>query len=138
MCIRDRDKPAPDGRVDWQEFDRDVIGGRYTNHHGAGPETTITLAANAAEHPVLAAINVAELKGTGSLYKVSPLQPSASPLLMGTIPDADAEPVAWLNKRSDGGLTFYTSLGHVGDFEQPGFRRLLKNACDWLTASSSL
>jgi len=134
FCLRD--KPAPDGRVDWLEFDRNVIGGSYTNHHGAGPETTITPATGAAEHPVLAGIDVAKITGMGSLYKVSPLQPTASPLLIGTIPEADAEPVAWLNKRADGGTTFYTSLGHVGDFDQPAFRRLLKNACDWLTANS--
>ena len=135
FCMRD--KPAPDGRVDWLEFDRDVIGGSYTNHHGVGPETTIMPAAGAAEHPVLSDISVAELKGMGSLYKVSPLQPTASPLLIGAIPDADAEPVAWLNKRADGGTTFYTSFGHVGDFEQPAFRRLLKNACVWLTTDSA-
>ena len=26
---------------------------------------------------------------------------------------------------------FYTSLGHRGDFEQPAFRRMLRNAIDW-------
>ena len=134
FCLRD--KPAPDGRVDWQEFDRDVIGGSYTNHHGDGPETTITPAAGVTKHPVLADIDVAELRGVGSLYKVSPLQPAASSLLIGTIPEKDAEPVAWLNIREDGGTTFYTSLGHVGDFEQPAFRRLLKNVCLWLTTDS--
>ena len=130
FCLRD--KPAPDGRADWVEFDRDVIGGSYTNHHGEGPETSITVASNSAEHPLLMGINLADLKGKGSLYKVSPLQPTATPLLIGSIPDTAAEPVAWVNHRSDGGTTFYTSLGHVGDFEQPAFRRLLKNACAWL------
>jgi type 1 glutamine amidotransferase len=57
--------------------------------------------------------------------------------LMGTISEADAEPVAWLNKRADGGTTFYTSFGHVGDFEQPAFRQLLKNACLWLTTETA-
>lgn len=131
FCLRD--KPAPDGRADWVDFDRDVIGGSYTNHHGAGPETSITRAPDAAGHPLLAGFDVTELKGHGSLYKVSPLQPTATTLLIGTIPDTESEPIAWLNKRTDGGMTFYTSLGHVGDFEQPAFRRLLTNACLWLT-----
>ena len=130
FCLRD--KPAPDGRADWTEFDRDVIGGSYTNHYGEGPETTITVAGSAAEHPILAGIHAVDLRGKGSLYKVSPLQPTATPLLIGSIPDTAAEPVAWLYRRKDGGTTFYTSLGHVGDFEQPAFRRLLKNACAWL------
>ena len=130
FCLRNQ--PAPDGRTDWPEFDRDVIGGSYSGHHGAGPETTIAVATGHTEHPVLNGIDVMELKGRGSLYKSSPLQPTAAPLLIGTIPNEAAEPVAWINKRTDGGTTFYTSLGHVGDFEQPGFRRLLSNACQWL------
>lgn len=135
FCLRN--KPAPDDRADWPEFDRDVIGGSYTSHHGAGPETTIRLAAGNEEHPILHGIRMSELRGCGSLYKSSPLQPTATPLLIGTIPDESAEPVAWINKRKDGGTTFYTSLGHVGDFEQPGFRQLLSNACTWLTQQPS-
>ena len=134
FCLRD--KPAPEGRTDWKEFDKEVIGGSYTNHHGAGPETAITVAEGAAvDAGILAGVNLKELIGKGSLYQVSPLQSSAKPLLIGTISDKPSEPVAWLNKRADGGTTFYTSLGHVGDFEQPAFRQLLKNACLVLSQS---
>lgn len=129
-----RNQPAPAGRADWPEFDLQVNGGHYTNHHGAGPETTIQLAPGiTSEHPLLRNVDVASLRGKGSLYQVSPLAPSTEPILMGSIPEKAAEPVAWLNRRSDGGRTFYTSLGHVGDFEQPDFRRLLRNACHLLT-----
>ena len=132
FCLRNAEVPA--GRGDWPEFDRDVIGGSYTNHHGDGPETTVTLSDGTSEgNPLLAGLNLTELKGRGSLYKVSPLQPSATPLLNGSIPGQPAEPIAWSNRRADGGTTFYTSLGHVGDFEQPAFRTLLKNACQFLT-----
>lgn len=131
FCLRD--KPAPEGLADWPEFDRDVIGGSYTNHHGAGPETVIQQVSQAGDHPILAGINLTNLHGKGSLYKVSPLQPTATPLLIGSISNAEPEPVAWLNKRADGGRTFYTSLGHVDDFAQPEFRKLLKQACQWLT-----
>ena len=134
FCLRN--KPAPDDRADWPEFDRDVIGGNYTNHHGAGPETAVTMAHNGETHPILQGINSMELRGQGSLYQTSPLQPTAIPLLIGSIPDSEPEPVAWINRRSDGGITFYTSLGHIGDFEQPAFRRLLSNACRWLTEIS--
>ncbi len=128
FCLRNQAAPA--GRADWPEFDRDIIGGSYTNHHGAGPETTISLADGAAtDSPFLANVNLAELIGKGSLYQVSPLQKSAVPILTGTIPGKPAEPIAWLNTRANGGQTFYTSLGHVGDFAQPAFRQLLKNAC---------
>lgn len=133
FCLRNT--PAPDGRADWPEFDRDVIGGSYTNHWGNGPKTDVTIASeNAAQHPILKDVPVAELIGNGSLYKVSPLQPTATALLTGTIPEAPTEPIAWINKRSDSGLTFYTSMGHIDDFEQPAFRQLLLNAARWLTA----
>jgi nicotinamidase-related amidase/type 1 glutamine amidotransferase len=128
FCLRNM--PAPEGRVDWPEFDKDVIGGSYTNHHGAGPETKVSPAEGSNAAPeLLENVNITELVGKGSLYEVSPLQPTATPLLIGSIPDKPSEPIAWVNKRADGGTTFYTSLGHVGDFEQPAFRQLLKNAC---------
>jgi len=128
FCLRNQ--PIPDGRLEWPEFDRDVIGGSYTNHWGAGPETIVTPADGVdLQKGLLAGVNLAQLIGKGSLYKVSPLHPSATPILIGTIPETPAEPIAWLNRRADGGTTFYTSFGHVGDFEQPAFRQLLRNAC---------
>ncbi len=131
FCLRNAE--VPEGRADWPEFDRDVIGGSYTNHYGEGPETTVTLPKLTMPELELLLSDPSILKGKGSLYKVSPLQPSATALLIGTIPDTPGEPIAWLNRRADGGTTFYTSLGHVGDFEQPAFRTLLKNACRFLT-----
>ncbi len=131
FCLRNQ--PAPADRADWPEFDQQIIGGSYTNHWGEGPKTELTIADQQESHPILQDVDVSGFKGNGSLYKVSPLQSSAQPLLIGRIPDAEAEPVAWLNSRADGGLTFYTSLGHIDDFDQPAFNRLLLNAAHWLT-----
>ena len=91
----------------------------------------------AEDHPILKGVDVDELVGQGSLYKVSPLADSATPLLTGTIPGQSPEPVAWTNQNRYGGRTFYTSLGHVGDFEQPAFNRLLKNGIDWAVNGTS-
>lgn len=126
-----RNKPAPEGLADWPEFDQQVFGGNYTNHHPSGPITQVGRTSDR-PHPILS--GVGPFSSTGSLYKVSPLADSATQLLSGSIPDADAEPVAWLNSRADGGLSFYTSLGHIKDFDQPGFVRMLKNAVDYLTS----
>ena len=52
------------------------------------------------------------------------------PLLMGTIPGHPPEPVAWINHKGNARI-FYTSLGHPGDFDIPGFRALLRNAVLW-------
>lgn len=132
-----RNQDPPEGREAWPEFDLEVNGGRYSNHHGAGPETTLSLAPGAnADQGLLDGVDLSQFVGKGSLYKVSPLAESARPLLFGTIPGQPSEPVAWVNQRADGGQTFYTSLGHTGDFAQPAFRRLLLNACRQLTRQS--
>src|SRR4051812_19298460 len=76
-------------------------------------------------------INLAELHGNGSLYKVSPLAKTAKVLLIGSIPDKPAEPVLWTHKTKAGGRVVYTSLGHPDDFKEAAFNRLLRNAIHW-------
>ncbi|HEX6984531.1 MAG TPA: ThuA domain-containing protein, partial [Planctomycetaceae bacterium] len=126
-----RGKEPPEGRVVWETFDADVFGGNYTNHHGDGPETTISVADGAKGHAILAGVDTDGWTSAASLYKVSPLKSSATPLLVGTIPNAEPEPVAWTNETKFGGKAFYTSLGHKIDFEKEPFRRLLFNALFW-------
>ncbi|MEW4567824.1 ThuA domain-containing protein [Tautonia sp. JC769] len=120
-----------EGVASWPEFDARVLGGSYTNHHPNGIESAIAVADSAQAHPILKDVDVPALIGKGSLYKVRPLASSATPLLIGTIPGQEPEPVAWTNLGPTGSRVFYTSLGHRGDFEQPAFRQLLRNAIDW-------
>jgi type 1 glutamine amidotransferase len=116
----------------WPGFDHEVLGGNYTGHHGAGSKTTIRAAPAAETNPILTGIHVEQLVGNGSLYIVSPLQEGAKPLLVGSIPEKPAEPVAWTREFGDKkARVFYTSLGHPEDFENPAFRRLLLNATLW-------
>jgi type 1 glutamine amidotransferase len=124
-------KPPESGYDAWPELDPQVLGGHYTGHHGEGPKVRISIAAGAGNHPLLAGINAAELVGNGSLYRVSPLEASATALLVGTIPDNPPEPVAWTNTARGGARVFYTSLGHPEDFRNPEFRRLLLNGIRW-------
>ena len=132
FALRPADPPVAAPHSTWQDFDPAVLGGHYTNHYGAGPPTTITLASGGTKHPILEGISVAGLIGAGSLYKVSPLEKSTTPLLMGAIPGQPAEPVAWTHlygtKRA---RVFYTSLGHSDDFKNAEFRRLLANGVAW-------
>jgi len=118
----------------WQDFDPAVLGGSYTGHHGAGSLTTVRINDEQAKHPILRGIDVAKLEGRGSLYKVAPLMKSATPLLYGTIPGKPEEPLAWTNRVGEqNARVFYTSLGHLGDFEQPVFRQLLVGGLTWAT-----
>jgi type 1 glutamine amidotransferase len=113
----------------------DLLGGHYTGHYGNGPQVAITVAAGAKEHPILRGVDVGALVGHGSLYKTSPLGSATTLLLLGTIPQQSPEPIAWTNIASPGkSRVFYTSLGHVDDFAQPQFRKLLLNGLLWTIA----
>jgi type 1 glutamine amidotransferase len=131
FALRPKDKLTP-GHAQWAEFDPQVIGGHYTNHHGAGPKTAIAVAPGGSNHAILRGIDAGKLLGNGSLYRVSPLETGTTPLLIGTIAGKDPEPVAWTHTFGPKqARIFFTSLGHIEDFDEPGFRRLLTNAVFW-------
>lgn len=127
------DQQVSEGLDQWPTFDPDILGGHYVGHRGAGPKTAITLAPAAAAHPILEGVELSQLAGFGSLYQTSPLAATAKPLLIGTVPEHPAEPIAWTNTTAGGNRIFYTSLGHLEDFSQPAFNRLLLNAIRWAT-----
>ena len=117
FALRPTDPPVAAPLATWQDFDPAVLGGHYTNHHPAGPQTTITLAPGARAHAILKGISVARLIGAGSLYKVSPLEARTTPLLIGAVPGQPAEPIAWTHPYGPRrARVFYTSLGHPDDF----------------------
>ena len=119
----------PDGHVELRNFDPEVLGGNYNGHYGSGPKCTVTAVPDAEGHPILAGVNV-PFMSVSSLYKTSPLTKSTNALLIGSIPQEKSEPVAWTNRYRTSRV-FYTSLGHVDDFKNPQFRRLLINAAFW-------
>lgn len=132
-----RNGVPPSGTSVWPEFDASVWGGQYTNHHGNQFAPKITLIDDAKTHPILADWGTESYESKGSLYMVSPLLNGATPLLVGDIPGQITEPVAWTFRRSDGGYSFYTSLGHREDFSNPPFQKLLRNAASWLLSQDS-
>jgi type 1 glutamine amidotransferase len=131
FALRPKDT-LPAGRDQWPEFDPRVLGGHYTGHHGEGPKVALTVTPGSEGHPILRGVDLAALRGNGSLYKVSPLEPGTTPILTGAIPGKDPEPVAWTHAYGPKkARVFYSSLGHPEDFEEPAFRRLLTNAIFW-------
>jgi nicotinamidase-related amidase len=123
--------PVAAGHDAWRGFDAEVLGGHYTGHLAVGPKTAVTAAKGADSHPILTGVDLAALVGNGSLYTVRPLAPSATPLLVGTVPGHEPEPVLWTNLTRAGGRVAYTSFGHPDDFSEPAFLRLLRNAIVW-------
>ena len=126
-----RSGEPPQGHAVWPEFDRDVLGGNYTNHHGSKLATFVRRHEAAREHPILKGVPAEEFEVATSLYKTSPLADTTTVLMTGRAEGVEKiEPVAWINDR-DGQRVFYTSLGGPRDFEEPAFRTLLTNAIDW-------
>ncbi len=132
-----RGKAPTDGLADWPEFDAEVFGGNYTNHHGNDLIATVSVAKHS-DHPLVSSKDFGTeiFQSGGSLYKVSPLRPGTSVLWMGQIANQPAEPVAWTFVRADAGRSFYTSLGHESDFANDAFSALLLNAAHWLVDSN--
>ena len=122
------------GASSWPTLDADLFGGNYTNHYGPEQKPKISIVSGQASHPILQGVDTKPFVSGGSLYVVSPVDARASVLLSGEIPGHTAEPVAWTFTREDGGQSFYTSLGAVGDFETEAFVRLLDNAIRWSTS----
>ena len=125
-----RDKQPPDGYADWPEFDAEVFGGNYHGHHGNSLKATVQVTATD-DHPILAAIPREAAQQGGSLYQTSPLAKGTTVLTTGTVKGAPPEPVTWTFQRADGGRSFYSSMGHVDDFKNPAFTKLLYHGICW-------
>src|SRR5207244_7400900 len=97
----------------WLALDKEILGGNYYNHYGAGPVTKVDIVEKAKHHPILEGVK--PYSSPSSLYKNTGLAPDVEVLLTGIIP-GHTEPVAWTRTRK-GGRIFYTSLGHPGDFQ---------------------
>ncbi|TWU10867.1 ThuA domain-containing protein [Allorhodopirellula heiligendammensis] len=128
-----RNQDVPEKHAQWLTWDQDVFGGNYTNHYGKDLETTVDLVATGTVPSALLRGLSADLpaKAGGTLYKVSPLAANTGVLLDGEVPGHASEPVAWTFRRGDGGVSFYTSLGHADDFAGLVLPRLLVNAIAW-------
>jgi type 1 glutamine amidotransferase len=121
------------GLMPWPEFTDEVLGAPNTGYETKGLPYTVAAAAGAAG-PLLDGVNIANILGHQSLYKVLPLAPDVTPLLIGTAKTETSPPmpVAWTrNYGARKARIFYTSLGAPEDMESPDLRRLLVNAVNW-------
>ena len=124
-------KDQPEGLDAWVEIDQEMVGGNYKGHTSNTSKGIVRPLENV-KHPILTGVPVGEFTSGGTLYLNTPLDPKTVELMRGRIEGNDKhEPVAWTFDRKDGGRTFYTSLGHLDDFAQPAFQRLLLNGIYW-------
>jgi type 1 glutamine amidotransferase len=129
-------RPSTIGFKNWKEFAPTILGTPpYQYHYGGDSSTDVRVAPGAADHPILKGIPN-EFHVRSWLYGVLPLAEGATPLLLGkavggkTTRERIDQPVAWTWQHR-GGRVFYTSLGHIEDFQVEALRRLLVNAVFW-------
>ena len=120
-------RTASHGFQNWLEMDKEVFGGNYKNHFGAGPRCEVLIVPKAKDHPILKGVK--SFGSNASLYKNPDLSKDVTPLLTATS-GQNTEYVAW-SREFKGGRVFYTSLGHPDDFKDPNFLQLLVNALHW-------
>lgn len=134
----ERDGNVPEGKADWPEFDRDILGcqyeGGFANVDPNGQGTYVWCVPEARLHPVLSGLPTEPFSVGCSLYKSDVLSESATILMKGRVAEQRSpQPVAWTNVHSRGGRVFYTSLGHAADFEVAAVCQLFVGAIYWLT-----
>ncbi len=145
-------KDSPYARYSYNSQDpkggwgRLVLGETWINHYGAHQKesTRGVIADGMAQHPILR--GVGEIWGPSDVYGITTLPADAQPLMMGEVlsgmsasdppnPAKKLVPVAWLRsftgEAGKPARVFTTTMGHPGDFENEGFRRMLVNACYW-------
>ncbi len=121
----------------WPEFDKEVLGGNYTNHYGTRPEGIIfSVVPGMENHPILKGVSSGDFTGPVAplytLYQNRPLRsPDVQIILTGSIPGKPVEPVLWINNRAEGKV-IYTSMGHWLDWDIVQFRQIMFNAVDIL------
>ena len=123
------------GHQEWIEWDRDIIGGNYQGHQRKGIICKIEPSPTLATHSILNQVKLPFLT-PATLYRNSPLPDDSNPILIGSEKGFPTEPVAWTHYTSSKSKVFYTSLGHIDDFNKPAFNRLLVNAVKWCLKSN--
>jgi len=127
-------------------YGRQVLGETWISHYGAHQqESTRGLIAEGLEdHPI--AKGCEDIWGPSDVYAITTLSGDSRPLVMGQVlvgmdpadePNTEKAPVpiAWTKTYTgETGKTcrvFATTMGHGGDLQSEGFRRLMANACYW-------
>jgi hypothetical protein len=127
-------------------YGRQVLGETWIAHYGAHQKesTRGVVVAGMQDHPILRGVR--DIWGESDVYEITTLSGDSRPLVMGQVllgmdpssspdPGKKLMPVAWIKTYTgETGKTarvFMTTMGHVMDFKNEGFRRLMVNACYW-------
>jgi len=125
---------------------RQVLGETWIAHYGAHQKqsTRGVVVPGMERHPILRGVR--DLWGESDVYEIRGLFGDSLPLVMGQVlmgmdpasqpdPAKKLMPVAWTKTYTGASgrksRIFTTTMGHVMDFQNQGFRRMMVNACYW-------
>ncbi len=127
-------------------YGREVLGETWINHYGKHEvQSTRGVPAPGAEGNVILR-GCENVWGASDVYEVTTLSGDSAPVLLGVVlstmdaksepaPDLKQLPVAWTKtytgESGKKARVFTTTMGHVLDFTNEGFRRMLVNAAFW-------
>ena len=121
--------PPGSAFLKWPDWETEILGIRSTSRTYGSPGAAIETAPYADGHPVLR--QVGKLHHPGCVTTVPDVDEHTTAVLSASI-DKRLEPVAWVRTCNEI-RSFFTTLGHPSDFQQPSFLRLLANAVFWTT-----
>jgi len=127
-------------------FGRQVLGETWIAHYGAHQKqsTRGVVVAGMERHPILRGVR--DVWGESDVYEIRSLSGDSVPVMMGQVlmgmeatsqpdPAKKLMPVAWTKSYTGASgkksRIFTTTMGHVMDFPNEGFRRMVVNACYW-------
>lgn len=127
-------------------YGRQVLGETWIAHYGAHQKesTRGVIVPGMEDDPILRGVR--DIWGESDVYEITTLSGNSRPLVMGQVllgmapsspsdPGKKLMPIAWTKSYTgESGKTarvFMTTMGHVMDFKNEGFRRMLVNACYW-------
>jgi len=149
-----RNKASPFAKYDWQSkawpggFGQQVLGETWVDHHGKhGTESTRGLVDGTnAKHPVMRGVQ--DVWGQTDVYSVTHLKPADTVLMHGLVlrgmkpedpPNWNKSlmPLVWIHDYTwESGKTtraLTSTIGAAVDMQSEDLRRLIVNACYWLT-----
>jgi len=123
-------RSLPAGCEDWQEFDKEVLGGNY---HGHGHNDIGSEVWNVREQepsPIMRDVRPSVWRSAGSVYYTAPLADDATVYQYAASSERGRMPLTWTRMYGKTRVA-YTALGHKEDFEVPAFRALVRNLVNW-------
>jgi len=133
-------------------YGRAVFGETWVNHYGDHQKesTRGLIAPEAKDDPIVRGCE--DIWGPSDVYGLTTINGAYKPLILGQVlvgmkptdaphPTKQLVPVAWTRtytgSEGKAARVFTTTMGHAGDLESEGFRRLMVNACYWAMGMES-